>query len=363
MGWGYFGFRPYVSVAQRQANARKELEKLKKKGQIITPVTIQGRTITSTFWGMSWCKNLEAYSDFSNRLPRGRTYVRNGSVVDLQIGPGLVTALVSGSSMYEVKIKIAPTDTGCWKGICTRCAGKIGSLIELLQGKLSSGVMEVMTRQDGGLFPSPGDIEMSCSCPDWAGMCKHVAATLYGVGARLDSQPQILFTLRQVDHLELIARAADAPALTVGSGEKTLADDALGDVFGIDIDAAPAAEPVSIEVKTGSSKKVAGKPSAGKGQVQALKTAKAANRPVEVLKTAKTAKRQIEVPKTAKTATTKRQVQAKKTATMEAKSASIAGVGSEIRAMLIVSSKRPSKPASKGASKAASKKTSRGRGN
>jgi uncharacterized Zn finger protein len=61
-------------------------------------------TVARTFWGEAWCENLERYSDFANRLPRGRTYVRNGSVVDLRIAPGAVTALVSGSDLYEVEM-------------------------------------------------------------------------------------------------------------------------------------------------------------------------------------------------------------------------------------------------------------------
>src|SRR5215208_688935 len=207
MGW--WSFRPYVSVAKRQAKAKREVEKLRKKGQTITPVKIEGKAIATTFWGKAWCDNLESYSDFENRLPRGRTYVRNGSVCDLQIDPGKVSARVCGSELYRVTIKIKPLADAVWRDVKRQCAGQIGSLVELLQGKLSKAVMEVVTRRDGGLFPEPKEIELSCSCPDWADMCKHVAATLYGVGARLDEQPELLFRLRQVDHLELIAQAGD----------------------------------------------------------------------------------------------------------------------------------------------------------
>src|SRR4051794_16812939 len=102
----WFQFRPYVPVAKRRAQAAREVQKRQKKGQTITPVVIEGRTIAKTFWGKAWCDNLESYSDYENRLPRGRTYVRNGSVVDLQIKQGKITALVSGSEMYEVAINI-----------------------------------------------------------------------------------------------------------------------------------------------------------------------------------------------------------------------------------------------------------------
>jgi uncharacterized Zn finger protein len=238
MSW--YGFRPYVSVARRRANALREVSRLEKKGRKTSPVRPMGRKIATTFWGKAWCDNLESYSDYSNRLPRGRTYIRNGSVVDLQIEPGRITALVSGSDLYEVKIKIKPSDGKSWKNVKTRCAGGIGSLVELLQGKLSSSVMQVVTSSDGGLFPKPKEIELSCSCPDGAYMCKHVAAVLYGVGTRLDEQPDLLFKLRQVDHLELIVEAGNALGTAdarPGSGETTIAAGDLADVFGIEIDA------------------------------------------------------------------------------------------------------------------------------
>ena len=236
-------YKPYVSIAERRANAQKELRKLEKKGRKISPVNIEGRKIATTFWGKAWCDNLESYSDYENRLPRGRSYVRNGSVVDLQIQPGQVTAFVSGSELYEINIKIKPLAAACWDCVKRDCAGKIGSLIELLQGKLSRDVMERVTRHDAGLFPKPAEITKSCSCPDWAHMCKHVAAALYGIGARLDHQPELLFVLRKVDHLDLIAKAGDVRALVQGQSpdQKTLSDDQLSEVFGIDLE--PAAPP------------------------------------------------------------------------------------------------------------------------
>ena len=232
----WWSFRPYVSAAQRRANAAREVKKLAKKGRTILPVEIAGRRIASTFWGKAWCENLESYSDFSNRLPRGRTYVRNGSVVDLQIEAGKITALVSGSSLYQVAIRIKPLADDRWKTVKSRCGGQIGSLVELLQGKLSGSVMEIVTGRDCGLFPAPKEIEMSCSCPDWAGMCKHVAAALYGVGNRLDQKPELLFVLRKVDHLDLISQAASPLVKPKASRKKTIAVAELSDVFGIELE-------------------------------------------------------------------------------------------------------------------------------
>jgi uncharacterized Zn finger protein len=238
MSW-YYGFKPYVPVWKRRAQAAKEMAKRTKKGDKVTPVCIDGRKITSTFWGQAWCMNLEGYSDFENRLPRGRTYVRNGSVVHLEIGKGRIKALVSGSELYEIEIGISSLPKKSWQALKEQCAGKIGTLVELLQGKLSKAVMELVTNREQGLFPKPKEIDMSCSCPDYAGMCKHLAAVMYGVGNRLDSSPELLFLLRGVDHLELIDQAI--PTAPVGSGidAPTLAADNLAAIFDIEIDEAP----------------------------------------------------------------------------------------------------------------------------
>jgi len=206
--WDYYGRRRYVPVAARRTNAGRMVAELRKEGHDPQPVTILSRTIAPTFWGLSWCRNLEAYSDYENRLPRGRTYVRNGSVIDLHIAAGKVMALVCGSDVYTIEIEIRPLAAEKWKRIRSLCAGRIDSVVELLRGSISDGVMEVVTRKGEGLFPSPGEIALDCSCPDWAEMCKHVAAALYGVGARLDERPELLFDLRGVDPAELISEAA-----------------------------------------------------------------------------------------------------------------------------------------------------------
>ena len=226
----------YVPVAERRAKAARETGKLGKKGLKVEPVEIQGRTIATTFWGKAWCGHLEQFSDYANRLPRGRSYVRNGSVCHLAISKGTVQAIVSGSKLYHVEISISSLPAASWASVRQRCAGQIGSMLELLQGRLSTSVMEVVTHRDEGLFPQPDEIDLSCDCPDWAVMCKHVAATLYGIGARLDQQPELLFLLRDVDHQELISAGLDMGAAAAGKGKRRrLAGQGLADVFGIDI--------------------------------------------------------------------------------------------------------------------------------
>jgi uncharacterized Zn finger protein len=237
-----YEFRRYVPVAQRRRKAERELAKLRKKGHPVSPVVIEGRAIAKTFWGKAWCENLERYSDFSNRLPRGRTYVRNGSVLDLQVAPGSVAAMVRGTSIYKVAVKVSAVPKARWSSICRDCAGAINSLVELLQGRFEEGVMERICRDKTGLFPAPGEIEFSCSCPDWASMCKHVAAVLYGIGARLDERPELLFTLRGVDQNDLIAKAGSSLPLSKSgpATDKVLVTDGLSELFGLDLGAAEA---------------------------------------------------------------------------------------------------------------------------
>ena len=233
----YDRWRPYVPVAERGRQAARKIAKMRGAGHQVTPIEIAGRKIAETFWGDAWCSNLEAYSDYSNRLPRGRTYVRNGSVIDLQIEAGRVRALVSGSYIYEVDIRIEPIGKERWTDIKRRCAGRIDSLVELLKGSISKGVMEIVSRKGEGLFPSPGEISLHCSCPDWATMCKHVAAALYGVGARLDHAPELLFTLRGVDPVEMVeAAGAPLPTERTSRSGRVLDSGELSAVFGVDIE-------------------------------------------------------------------------------------------------------------------------------
>jgi len=251
----HYGFRPYVPVAKRRLQAQKAAKKLAGKGRALSPVQIEGRAIATTFWGQAWCKNLESYSDYANRLPRGRTYVRNGSVIDLQIAAGTVTALVQGSSLYTVKIKIAPLAAKRWTAFKKRCAGRVTNLLDLLQGRLSKEILADLTAHETGLFPAPAEIDLGCSCPDWADMCKHVAAALYGVGARLDHDPALFFTLREIDMQELITAASTAATndLTgTATADTALADADLAAIFGVELDTAVTAPTPAVSPPTGT---------------------------------------------------------------------------------------------------------------
>jgi uncharacterized Zn finger protein len=266
----WYEWRAYVPVAERRRQAEREVAALKKRGKTVSPVRITGREIARSFWGKSWCLNLERYSDYETRLPRGRTYLRNGSVVDLQVAKGELTALVAGSELYEISITIAPLAAPRWKAICRDCAGSVDSLVELLQGRLAQGVMDRVCREGDGLFPSPAEIKLSCSCLDWAEMCKHVAAVLYGVGARLDAEPALLFLLRGVDQNDLIAASHADLTLAQKAPEAAnrLDDSDVAALFGIEMagavdrpgaPAAPKAKPAR-KAKAKPARKVKAKP-------------------------------------------------------------------------------------------------------
>ena len=289
----YYEFRLYVPVAKRRAQATRELARMAKKGQPPSPVVIEGKKIAHSFWGIAWCDNLEGYSDFDNRLPRGRTYVRNGSVVHLEIARGKILARVSGSSLYTVNIEIDPLTQPRWRAFKQRSAGKVGTLVELLQGRLSKAVMELVTDRESGLFPSPKEIKIGCNCPDYAWLCKHAAAVLYGVGSRLDTAPEMLFTLRGVDHTELIDQAAASiPDAVTKGGTPTLHGD-LSALFGIEISDGTAGEDSPASRKT-TAKKTATrkrKPAAKAGKPTAAQKAKPqgkATKPTQAAKGAKT---------------------------------------------------------------------------
>lgn len=247
MAWRDAEWRPYVPVAERRRRAEREAAKRTKAGAPTAPVRIEGRAIAKTVWGKAWCDHLERYCDYENRLPRGRTYVRNGSVIDLVVKPGQAKALVMGSELYRVNIQVGPVSESHLRELQASCAGAVSSVVELLSGRLSDAVMGVFCHPTTGIFPTGAELHMHCSCPDWATMCKHVAASLYGIGARLDASPELLFTLRSVDHLALVAQATAASLVTdapdAPDALDAFDDDGLAALFGIELDEGAAESP------------------------------------------------------------------------------------------------------------------------
>ncbi len=228
--------------SDRLAAVAREIAQRRERGEPFVPVGCEvARGLPChTFWGRAWCQNLESYADYEYRLPRGRSYLREGHVYDLAITQGTVEAYVTGGEIYEVAIRIEALDQARWREIKQITSGRITSLADLLSGQLNDEILHLITDREQGLFPNPGEITFNCSCPDWADMCKHVAAVLYGVGVRLDSEPALFFTLRGVDQNEVVGAARAA----VERGEHLHTDDPstgvlrageLSALFGIDL--------------------------------------------------------------------------------------------------------------------------------
>lgn len=246
----YGDYPEYVPVAERRKKAEKAVEKLRKGTPDIAPIRIEGRAIAKTWWGKSWCSNLERYADYANRIDRGRSYVRHGAVLDLRLAGGKISALVQGSRAkpYKVEVSITPLVNEVWQEMVKACTGKIASLQELAAGKMPKALAELFMLKNKGLFPAPKEIEFSCSCPDGAWMCKHVAAVLYGIGARLDEDSSLFFTMRNVKMGDLITSSVAEKtkdmmekAGRTGTGRRSrriMSDTDLSSKFGVDIDTA-----------------------------------------------------------------------------------------------------------------------------
>ena len=241
--YDYYDFGPRMGVGEKRALAARTLAKLRKANPQIQPVSVSGRTIARSWWGKAWNANLERYADYAYRIERGRSYVRNGLILDLRVAPGSVESLVQGTRAkpYEVSIRVKPLAAARWKEIKAAFEGRLESLQDVLAGKFPEDLADVLTAKGKGLFPSPGEIEFSCSCPDWAAMCKHVAGALLGIGARLDEDPILLFRLRKVEIDGLVSQAVqDRTRKLLAKAETKSArviDDAdLSGMFGIEIE-------------------------------------------------------------------------------------------------------------------------------
>lgn len=279
--WSYLGFKK-PTVAQQRARATSAGKRLRAKGVQLDPVPAIKGAIARAFWGKSWCTNLESYSDYSNRLPRGRTYVRSGTVLHLAISEGRVSAKVQGSSLYDVAIAIKPLSTRRWRALVEASRGDLTSLGALLAGELPPSVLRVVTDRAAGMFPTPREISFECSCPDYASMCKHVAAALYGVGARLDTRPELLFVLRGCDHRALVAQAAAATisdATSAPVDAKLLDSDSLEGIFGIALDSEPTPLPRSTVRPVPSKRATHSKAKTKVAKPGAPKPSKTASRP------------------------------------------------------------------------------------
>lgn len=223
----YYNYYGRANMHYRKVDEKKQLgdayiKRMLKKGYDIQPVSViaTGRKVTTTWWGKAWCDNLEKYADEENRISRGKTYLKDGFVLDLHIDKGEVTAIVQGNRKkpYEVEIDIAPLSKRRIDEILTNCGKKLDSLDMLVSGQFPKDLKELFT-SDEGLFPKLSEIRFYCDCPDSAYMCKHVAAVLYGIGVRMDEDPLLFFKLRGIDVNNFIDK-------TIKSKVNTLLDNA-----------------------------------------------------------------------------------------------------------------------------------------
>ncbi|WP_294374419.1 hypothetical protein [uncultured Clostridium sp.] len=236
----FYRYYQYETTEDKKEKAEKSLKKLRKKNPNISPVIIKGNKIAQSWWGSAWNKNLEKYADLKNRMGRGKNYVKNGLVLDLQIKTGEIDGIVqgSGSNYYEVNIKIDKLKKSKWKNIMEFCNHKIDTLETLIEGKFPKEFQEIFNKSEYGLFPHPKEIHFKCNCPDSARVCKHVAAVLYGTGARIDEDPLLFFKLRDVDFQDLLKKSIEEKmnSMLKNAGKKSkrvIDDNEIEDLFGL----------------------------------------------------------------------------------------------------------------------------------
>lgn len=229
----------YISVGQRAETAVKHAEK--KLGKKNVQPAAKGRLKCNNFWGKAWLKHIRNLGDFEGRLTRGSAIAGNGTIAHLAITKGRIDAIVGGSEVYDISVDIVPLSRKRWNAIKEKSRGEIGSVVELLQGKFSDAVMQSLVDVKTGLFPDSNEFDLGCSCPDYVRLCKHLAGVLFAVGMRLDEKPELLFTLRGVDASELIETAADVRIASSTTDARTLNESDIAGVFGIEMQAEPAA--------------------------------------------------------------------------------------------------------------------------
>ena len=227
-------------------------------------IKLHSKSISNTWWGQEWCKTINVYADYENRLSRGKTYLRQERVQDLTIEDNTITAKVKGkwSDYYNVTIKIRELPRSKSNIIIK----KISELGSILKGSIPEDCRFLFSIGELGLFPTKDDLIYTCDCPDSCGgliygsnwnsakeicevdpnnamLCKHVAAVLYSVGSILDKEPLIIFQLRGINVTKYISEeiVAQTNNLLVGlyqrkEEERVIDKSLISDVFGIDFD-------------------------------------------------------------------------------------------------------------------------------
>lgn len=224
--------RPGKDALRKKINNR--LEELKEDLAVDLPaLACPARgNLCKSFWGRTWCRHLDSFSHWEQRLPRGRRILRSGNVYGLTVEPGLIHAYVASDDLYEVRISVTPMNDELWEKITKSAGSQAFSLLDLWEGRLSDTLLEVLTCREDGLFPQPGDVRICCQCMDWADVCDHGAAVLYGTGILFENTPELLFRLRGIDPAQL---RKNTPLPTPDDHNNILQEKDLSDVFGIEI--------------------------------------------------------------------------------------------------------------------------------
>ncbi len=218
-----------LRAAELGALAARRLEELRAAGEELCPVVGRGRALASHFWGKAWMRHLAACEAGGLCLAPGRTLLRHGCLLDVQLAPGRIRARVSALRLEEVELQLAPLDEERLEQLVQLCQGRIDSLVSLMEGRVDEAVLAPLCDPQGGLLPEPADWKMSCSCADWAEPCPHAAAAIYAAGVLIDADPSLLFTLRSLDPAVLLRPVPQAEAAEFSADE-------LGRLFGIELD-------------------------------------------------------------------------------------------------------------------------------
>lgn len=220
--------QPRLKAADLERLAQQHREQLAAAGVELHPVVSRSRKLATSFWGSAWMRRLSVCEAGGLCLAPGRTLLRHGCVLDVRVTPGRAEALVSADELYEVELRLSPPEEEQVEHLATLCAGKIDTLLSLLEGRVDEALLQQLCDPENGLLPDARDWHISCSCPDWAEPCPHAAAVMYALGVLLDSQPELLFTLRSIDPAVLIRRPQQATACFDAAS--------LSATFGIDLD-------------------------------------------------------------------------------------------------------------------------------
>ena len=209
-------------------------------------VKIDGKVISSSWWGQMWCRNIENYSNIRNRLERGRTYIRQNTVKSLSISNNCAESQVQGHSKepYRVIINIKTIEKSKYDNILNKCENSVDNLESLMTGSFPKEYQQFFTDEEYGLFPKSNEIDYNCTCLDYEKnmhMCKHIAATMYAIGNKLDNDPLIFFKLRGIDISEFSNKILKKETEFVwnninGESNRKINSNDISFLFGVDCD-------------------------------------------------------------------------------------------------------------------------------